>query len=507
MNPNENESTTLTLLENSNSGFERLIYQIAKTLKLKYKKIFKTTNYNDEELLDDIEKILIQNKLPTNVNGALRPIENYILPKIKKRCPESPKIFIRPEPVIIDKYEEIENDPIKKEELLKEKRLLELEKLKEKAILRKEYLKKLTQNKKLGINKLKKIEVEIPENKPHELIDKYKQKVLYDQRAKLIKKENEMYELEQKKKKEELKEKILENQRYLLKQMSDKREQKLNEIKENNFYMNKEYEDLKEYQEQQRKKNNEKIEKIREFKIDLAYAVKEKEEKKKMLKIEEDKINASLLKLNEKNNLEAIQKEKEKKQKMKEILQKAEKENLNMIKNKKNEQLKEDLKLFKINEEINKKKDFEQDIIKEKVKKREKYQNYVHNIVSKIYKIHDKQVDDYYNKIILSGKQNNKNHRNKNDYVQADNIRKNKIEELRKSLDDDILRKKQSLINDKEINLKYRNEMKRSYKNYLTEKENLKKQKMEEYEQYKKDLEEQIRENKNRELEKIRFQY
>ena len=47
--------------------------------------------------------------------------------------------------------------------------------------------------------------------------------------------------------------------------------------------------------------------------------------------------------------------------------------------------------------------------------------------------------------------------------------------------------------------------MKRSYKNYLTEKENLKKQKMEEYEQYKKDLEEQIRENKNRELDKIIF--
>ena len=116
-------------------------------------------------------------------------------------------------------------------------------------------------------------------------------------------------------------------------------------------------------------------------------------------------------------------------------------------------------------------------------------------------------MDDYYNKIILSGKQNNKNYRNKNDYIQADNIRKNKIEEIRKSLDDDILRKKQSLINDKENNLKYRNEMKRSYKNYLTEKENLKKQKMEEYEQYKKDLEEQIRENKNRELDKIRFQY
>ena len=137
------------------------------------------------------------------ITGAYKTVENEIMKKVKSKCPEPPKTLPKTK-VMIDKYEDEDNkDPIKKEELLKERRKLELEKIKEKAKQRKEDLKRFATKQKLGKNRLKKEEKEIPEYKPHELIDKYKQKVAYDTRAEMIKKENELYKQIEKKKKDE----------------------------------------------------------------------------------------------------------------------------------------------------------------------------------------------------------------------------------------------------------------------------------------------------------------
>ena len=204
------ESTLLTSLQNSNSGFEKLIYQIAISLKSKYKNIFSIAKYYENELIDDVQNVLIEKNCPTNYQGSYKIVETEILKKIKSRCPEPPKNYQRPKQVIIDKYEDEETlNPIKKEEMLKERRRLELEKLKEKSKQRKEELKRFQQKKKLGKNRLKKEEKEIPEYKPHELIDKYKQKVAYDTRAEMIKKENELYKQIEKKKKMKIKKKIM----------------------------------------------------------------------------------------------------------------------------------------------------------------------------------------------------------------------------------------------------------------------------------------------------------
>ena len=509
MNQNT-ESTLLTSLQNSNSGFEKLIYQIAISLKSKYKNIFSIAKYYENELIDDVQNVLIEKNCPTNYQGSYKIVETEILKKIKSRCPEPPKNYQRPKPVIIDKYEDEETlNPIKKEEMLKERRRLELEKLKEKSKQRKEELKKFNQNKKLGKNRLKKEEKEIPEYKPHELIDKYKQKVAYDTRAEMIKKENELYKQIEKKKKDEDKEKNNEIKQYLLMQMNEKQNKKINEIKENKIYFKEEFEEYKKWKEEQKKKQLDKVKKIKEFQVDIAQAIKDKEENKKKKKLEEDQINYEILKQNEKNTLETLRKEKEKKQQMKETLLAAQEENNKMIKNNnsRTERIKEDLQLLKINEEMNRKEDLQKDLIKQKVREREMNQQYAQNILAAIYQSHDKQMDEYYNKIISGGRNSDKNNQKQNEYIEADRNRLVKIEEMKRSLEDNIQKKKQDQIKNKEDKLKYRNEVNREYSNYLNEQDNLKKKKIEQYEQYKKDLEEQIRDNQRRELEKIKYQF
>ena len=121
MNQNS-ETSLLTTLQNSNSGFEKLIYQIAISLKSKYKNIFSIAKYYDNELIDEVQNVLIEKNCPTNYQGAFKIVETEILKTVKSRCPEPPKNFQKPKPVIIDKYEDEETlDPIKKEKMLKER--------------------------------------------------------------------------------------------------------------------------------------------------------------------------------------------------------------------------------------------------------------------------------------------------------------------------------------------------------------------------------------------------
>ena len=503
------ESPIITALQNSNSGFDKLIYQILISLKSKYRNIFSISKYYDNELIDDIQNVLIEKNCPMSYEGAYKTVENEIMKKVKSKCPEPPKTLPKTK-VIIDKYEDEDNkDPIKKEELLKERRKLELEKIKEKAKQRKEDLKRFATKQKLGKNRLKKEEVELPEKKPHELIDKYKQRVAYDTRSEMLKKENELYKQVEKKRKEEEREKNNEIQQFLLQQMTEKHNKKINEINENNLFMNEEYENYIKWQEEQKKKNNEKVKKINDFKVDLAQAIRDKEETKRMKKIEDDKINYEILKQVEKNNMEELRKAQEKKQKTKEILLAAEAESMTnrLMRNNKTERIKEDLQLLKINEEMNRKQDLQKELIKQKVRERELEQSYAQNILAQIYQSHEQQVDNFYNKIISGERNSAKNTRKQNEYLEADKNRLQKIEEIKKSLEENIQRKRQDKIKKREDDLKIRNEINKNYTNYLNEQDNLKKKRMERYEQYKKDLEEQIKDKERRELDRIKYQY
>ena len=148
-----------------------------------------------------------------------------------------------------------------------------------------------------------------------------------------------------------------------------------------------------------------------------------------------------------------------------------------MIKNNnsRTERIKEDLQLLKINEEMNRKEDLQKDLIKQKVREREMNQQYAQNILAAIYQSHDKQMDEYYNKIISGGRNSDKNNQKQNEYIEADRNRLVKIEEMKRSLEDNIQKKKQDQIKNKEDKLKYRNEVNREYSNYLNEQDNIKK--------------------------------
>jgi hypothetical protein len=57
----------------------------------------------------------------------------------------------------------------------------------------------------------------------------------------------------------------------------------------------------------------------------------------------------------------------------------------------------------------------------------------------------------------------------------------------------------------KEEDIKYNNAMSQSYNIYLKTEEDKKKKRLEEYEEYRRYLEEQIKDNKRREFERIKF--
>ena len=80
------------------------------------------------------------------------------------------------------------------------------------------------------------------------------------------------------------------------------------------------------------------------------------------------------------------------------------------------------------------------------------------------------------------------------------------MEDIRKSIENEIELKRISKKKEIEEDEEYRNLMNQNMKKLYQEEEDKKRRQIEKYEQYRKDLEEQIRENRRRDLEKLRFQ-
>ena len=82
---------------------------------------------------------------------------------------------------------------------------------------------------------------------------------------------------------------------------------------------------------------------------------------------------------------------------------------------------------------------------------------------------------------------------------------KKKINELKKSMEDYLKWKGMEKKIKREEDNKYNNELAQSYNIYLKTEEDKKKKRLEEYEEYRRNLEEQIKDNKRREFERIKF--
>ena len=140
--------------------------------------------------------------------------------------------------------------------------------------------------------------------------------------------------------------------------------------------------------------------------------------------------------------------------------------------------------------------------LKERINKRAKEQEIAGNYLLKIYNSLEKKNQDAY--ITEREKQDQKK---KMEYEMADKNRRLKIDDYKKYLQDTlankILEKEKKKIEDAKI----RQNMEEEYAMYLKEEKEKKLKKFEKYENYRKALAEQIKDNKMREIEKMKIKY
>jgi len=140
-------------------------------------------------------------------------------------------------------------------------------------------------------------------------------------------------------------------------------------------------------------------------------------------------------------------------------------------------------------------------VIRDRVNKRAQEQEAAGNYLKKIYSTREKQNNDLY--LAEKEKQDQKK---KLELEIADKNRQTKIEDYRKSLEDTLALKSLERKKQREEEDKYRKSLEEEYALYLKEEEQKKLKKFEKYENYRKALEEQIKENKVREFERMKNQ-
>ena len=140
-------------------------------------------------------------------------------------------------------------------------------------------------------------------------------------------------------------------------------------------------------------------------------------------------------------------------------------------------------------------------VIRDRINKRAQEQEAAGNYLKKIYSTREKQNNDIY--LIEKEKQDQKKQL---EYEMADKNRQNKIEDYRKSLEDTIAMRSLERKKQKEEEDKYRKSLEEEYALYLKEEEQKKIKKFEQYENYRKALEEQIKDNRIREMERLKNQ-
>ena len=139
-------------------------------------------------------------------------------------------------------------------------------------------------------------------------------------------------------------------------------------------------------------------------------------------------------------------------------------------------------------------------VIKDRVNRRKKEQEAASNYLLKIYNSLEKQNNDIY-----LAEREKQEQRKKMEYEIADKNRQMKIEDYKKGLLDTLNYKNLEKQKQKEEDEKYRKSLEEQYALYLKEENDRKIKQFEKYENYRKALEEQIKDNKMREFEKLKY--
>jgi hypothetical protein len=289
--------------------------------------------------------------------------------------------------------------------------------------------------------------------------------------------------------------------------------------------MNEEFKDYVKWREKEHEKYMERIKKYREYQIDLAQNLRDKEEQMRLVRNEEQKMNDAIrqqFNINPEEEVEKIiNKQRVKKNNSMEIQQyniinhstdniyNNYNNNLNTDNNinnniTENNNISNNNDLENKNENDNKDNNsyIENDAIKQRVLARMQDQQNAAKFLKQIYDSHEKNLNERYNKFLYG---NNNEIDKKKELEIADKKRQEKIEELRQFMDENLKKKNLDNQKKKEEDLQYRMYLNKSYNEYLNEKNGRRKKQLEQYEKYRKELEAQIQEKKIRGKEQLKY--
>jgi len=497
---------------------QKLINKISDAMRIKYSNFFTIAKYDDKSLKDDIGKLLTTQYYSKDPKDVFKPIESNILDIVKKKNPtlqikvkkarKLPQIKYTK-----DKYQEA--DQLDKEkEKIKDTHLKKAKSTNPNNLMSNEEHKKVydsirnnsSDNKSNGnvLNNTLRIKEEYGNR--HTLVDRLKYKIKYDPIIQYIKEDQEKYKKEQ----EEIKQrKILEQNKYLndLKSQIEEKDKlkeqerklKLLELEEIQQHI------LSEQENNKQKKLDEQL-KREKLKQNYDKLIQEKDILKRRKRLEEEIQNKILVeKINNEINdekktiLEKKNKEKEEILKTQEINEKLAKEKMDKEKEKEkqNNSIATSQNLFESNTIA-----ISNDPIRQRVNNRTLNQEIAGKYLLKIYNTIDKQNQDSY----LEEKEK-QDKLKMQELEMADKNRQMKLDDYRRSLKDSLavkLLEKEKLKKEEE---KYKIVMEEQYAKYLKEENEKKLKQIEKYENYRKALEEQIKENKMREIEKMKYKY
>jgi len=497
---------------------QKLINKISDAMRIKYSNFFTIAKYDDKSLKDDIGKLLTTQYYSKDPKDVFKPIESNILDIVKKKNPtlqikvkkarKLPQIKYTK-----DKYQEA--DQLDKEkEKIKDTHLKKAKSTNPNNLMTNEEHKKVydsirnnsSDNKSNGnvLNNTLRIKEEYGNR--HTLLDRLKYKIKYDPIIQYIKEDQEKYKKEQ----EEIKQrKILEQNKYLndLKSQIEEKDKlkeqerklKLLELEEIQQHI------LSEQENSKQKKLDEQL-KREKLKQNYDKLIQEKDILKRRKRLEEEIQNKILVeKINNEINdekktiLEKKNKEKEEILKTQEINEKLAKEKMDKEKEKEkqNNSIATSQNLFESNTIA-----ISNDPIRQRVNNRTLNQEIAGKYLLKIYNTIDKQNQDSY----LEEKEK-QDKLKMQELEMADKNRQMKLDDYRRSLKDSLavkLLEKEKLKKEEE---KYKIVMEEQYAKYLKEENEKKLKQIEKYENYRKALEEQIKENKMREIEKMKYKY
>ena len=476
---------------------QNLVQKMADALRIKYGSVLTASNYDDRKLKDEIKNMIKTKYTKWSPKDVFKPIETDILDKVRK---ENPGLKIEPKKArkgkgvgcVGDKCkEEVEKGKLTsqtpknappKAPLKPQKSLGNLPSPKEVC----QNIKPQTQDQKIARN---------------ELVERLEILRKYDTNSKLINEDVERFKQEQIEKKRREKEKKKEMLEMFKAQMAIKdlrAKEKYLKKQQDRIEILKEIEADKAYE---RQKRLEKIEKQQKIRAEMEHFMTEKAKEERLKSLEEKRRIKKFLE--EPYEYESHEQKilVERRNRIKEEIQKDMKRREENIKECK--KLEKDIALqndnqyqdiFAIQD------DSQMRVVRQRVNLRALEQEKAKKHLENLYKIEGKFNESKYKK-----EREVQENRRQRECEEADKIRKEKIREMKNALDDFVTYKKRQENLVREEDKRYKDELKKSYEEYLKAEEAKKKERYIRILEYKKELDEQIKANKERDLEQMQM--